>query len=348
MVHFMTASAQESVDVSFASDAFSLPGVAYSELDTEDKLIWRAWSPHNRPLPPPSVNQTQCVWARPSFGGHMCLMDNDRISQHIRKKGYWVGCDRYVEMWHTHHQKENNLKGRTGGQHFDIIVEVGANIGACTLQLLLQTNATILAFEPSPLNLFHLTETLHKTTLGNPLLASRVTIFPIAVGDSNKSDRIFVAKGNAGNSVIHETVRDHASQDMSLSYPIEVRTLDYVLSAHAFLKSYSISVMKVDAQGFECRVLSGLSRIAVAGMISTLSIELANGWLSPQGCSAQQALEQMRTLGFQLNPHWQSVPQCIRTYFGCDVVASWGRASDAPCTWKRGGGGHPEAIATCS
>ena len=272
----------------------------------------------------------------------MCLMDNDRISRHVRAKGYWVGCDRYVDMWNT------QLKRRNGGGHHmdDVVVEIGANIGACTLQLLLQTNATILAFEPSPLNLFHLTQTLYKSTLGNPLLASRVAVFPIAVGDENKPDSIFVAKGNAGNSVVHQTVRDHASQDMSLSYPIVVRTLDSVLSTGTH--SWSISIMKVDVQGFECRVLSGLKSIAMEGTISTMSIELANGWLLPQGCSARHALEQMRALGFQLNPQWSTVPACVRTHFGCDVIVSWGRASDAHCTWKRGEHGHPEVIAVCS
>jgi FkbM family methyltransferase len=163
----------------------------------------------------------------------MCLMDNDRISRHVREKGYWVGCDHYVEMWHSQRAQKDNSKRRNGGDKLDVVVEVGANMGACTLQLLLQTNATVLAFEPSrsPLNLFHLTESLHRTALGNPLLASRVAVFPIAVGDINGSDRIFVAMGNAGNSVVHEAVHDHSSQDMSLSYPIEVRTLDSVLSA---------------------------------------------------------------------------------------------------------------------
>jgi FkbM family methyltransferase len=349
VVIFAAASAQDGARVHSASDVFNLPGVTYSELDaTGIKLLWGAWSPRTRPLPPPSVSQSRCVWTRPSFGGDMCLMDDDRISRHVRNKGYWIGCDHYVEMWHNQRTREDNSKGRLGGDKLDVVVEVGANIGACTLQLLLHTNATVLAFEPSPLNLFHLTESLHRTALGNPSIASRVTVFPIAVGDFNGSDRIFVAKGNAGNSVVHETVRDHSRQDMSLSYPIEVRKLDSVLSAHAFSRSSSISIIKVDVQGFECRALSGMASIAQAGAISTMSIEIANGWLSAQGCSAKDALKQMRSLGFQLDPRWDTVPYCVRTYFGCDVTAKWERVSRAHCIWKRGDGDHPEAVAVCS
>ena len=36
-------------------------------------------------------------------------------------------------------------------------LQVGANIGACTVELLLRTNASIVALEPSPTNYFYLT-----------------------------------------------------------------------------------------------------------------------------------------------------------------------------------------------
>jgi len=332
----------------FTPDIANLAGVTFSEMDTAGKLIWRAWNPHSRPLPRPVGSRSRCVWMRPLFGGEMCLLEDDRISRHVRNKGQWIGCDHYVEMWHTQRIKRNTDIGKLGRDKQDVIVEVGANIGACTLQLLLQTNATVFAFEPSPLNLFHLTESLHRTGLSNPLLASRVVVFPIAVGDRNCSDRIFVAKGNVGNSVVNERVRDHASQDMSLSYPIQVRKLDSVLSAQSFTRSCSISMLKVDVQGFECRALSGMTSIVLAGAVSTMTIELANGWLSAQGCSAQHALKQMRSLGFQLDPRWEAVPYCVRTYFGCDVTVRWDfHSSPSHCLWKRGSGGHPGAVAVC-
>lgn len=341
------ACAQHSAQTHSTSDVFNLPGVTYSELDaTGIKLLWGAWSPRTRPFPP--LSESRCVWTRPSFGGELCLMDNDRISRHVRTKGYWVGCDHYVEMWHTQRTRGSTRKREIGGEKRDVIVEVGANIGVCTLQLLLQTNATVLAFEPSPLNLFYLTESLYRAALVNPSLAKRVTIFPIALGDFNGPDRIFIAKGNAGNSVVHKTVRDHSSQDMSLSYPIQVRTFDSVLSAQAFLRSSSISIMKVDVQGFECRALLGMASIAQAGAILTMSIELANGWLSAQGCSAKNALKQMFSLGFQLDPRWDTVPYCVRTYFGCDVTVKWGRDPRTHCIWKRGDRDHPEAVSVCS
>ena len=345
-----TLALRQQSGVFFTSDVANLAGVTLSEVDTAGKLVWRAWNPHSRPLPRPVGSRSRCVWMRPSFGGEMCLLEDDRISRHVRNKGQWIGCDHYVEMWHTQRIKRNTSiqTGKLGRDKQDVIVEVGANIGACTLQLLLQTNATVLAFEPSPLNLFHLTNSLYRTGLSNPLLASRVVVFPIAVGDRNGPDTIFVAKGNVGNSVVTERVRDHASQDMSLSYPIEVRKLDFVLSAQSFTRSYSISMLKVDVQGFECRALSGMTSIVLAGAVSTMTIELANGWLSAQGCSAQLALKQMRSLGFQLDPRWEAVPYCVRTYFGCDVTVRWDFHSSAShCLWKRGSGAHTGAVAVC-
>lgn len=348
VLHRGAATAQDAIHSHAASTVSSLAGITFAEVDTAGNFLWRAWSPRDRPLPLPFGSQSRCVWTRPSFGGHLCLMDDDRISRHVRDKGYWIGCDHYVAMWRAQRTKESNGSGKHRTHRKDVVIEVGANIGACTLQLLLQTNATVLAFEPSPLNLLHLTESLHRTVLSNPLLASRVAVFPIAVGDTNGSDRIFVAKGNAGNSVVHERVRDHSSQDMSLSYPIEVRTLDSVLSSHHFPRSSRVSIIKVDVQGFECRALSGMTSLARAGTFSTMTIELANGWLSAQGCSAQNALKQMRSLGFQLNARWDTVPHCVGTYFGCDVTVKWSaKHTPAHCIWERGTGDHPEAVAVC-
>jgi hypothetical protein len=113
-------------------------------------------------------------------------------------------------------------------------------------------------------------------------------------------------------------VRDYSSQDMSVFYPVQVRTLDSVIY-NDFVGRSIISVMKVDVQGFECRALSGMKRLTLGDAISTLAIEIANGWLKAQGCSARNALQQLHSSGFNLDPTWNNTPSCVRTYFGCDV-----------------------------
>jgi hypothetical protein len=52
---------------------------------------------------------------------------------------------------------------------------VGANIGACTVEFLSLTAAHVIAFEPNPLNLFHLTRTL-TTHAGDAMGGHRVSL----------------------------------------------------------------------------------------------------------------------------------------------------------------------------
>tara|TARA_B100001057_G_scaffold398878_1_gene409639 strand:- start:270 stop:1190 length:921 start_codon:yes stop_codon:yes gene_type:complete len=299
-----------------------------------------------QPLPRPVGSSTACTWVKVEFGADMCLMENDRISQHVMRHGSWIGCKNYINMWQE--KRSMSILYGTNTNKLDVIVEIGANIGACTLQLLLQTNATVLAFEPSPLNLYHLTESLVRTSRKHTSLVQRVVVFPIGIGDARQTQTIFVAKGNAGNSVINRKVRDHSSQDMSLSYRVVVSTLDSVLSAHTFMTRSAISIAKIDVQGFECRVLDGMTNIASAGGISAISVELASGWLSPHGCSPQLALAKLYRLGFKLNTSWSTVPHCLKTYYGCDTTAEWSRHLSSNCRWKSGNGKHPEAVAVCS
>lgn len=69
----------------------------------------------------------------------MCLAPStEHISWKIRSIGHWQDCEWLTRMWHLR------------AKEYDLFVEVGANIGACTLEMLLSTNASIVAIEPSP------------------------------------------------------------------------------------------------------------------------------------------------------------------------------------------------------
>ena len=94
--------------------------------------------------PPVGSLSTACTWVKVEFGADMCLMENDRISQHVMRHGSWIGCKNYINMWKE--KRSMSILYGTNTNKLDVIVEIGANIGACTLQLLLQTNATVFAF----------------------------------------------------------------------------------------------------------------------------------------------------------------------------------------------------------
>ena len=113
----------------------------------------------------------------------MCLYPpkDDIISDQIRKMGSWHDCDGLVQMW-----QRNTTALHRGRQ---LLLELGGNIGACTVEMLMRTSASLLVFEPNPQNLFHLTSTLRTLELERPQLgvADRVVVFPIGIGNMSRS-----------------------------------------------------------------------------------------------------------------------------------------------------------------
>ena len=70
-----------------------------------------------------------------------------------------------------------------------VFLEVGANIGACSLEVALSVaNASMLLFEPNPLNFFHLTSSLKWAYEAGRLSAARVVAFPLGAGSQGAGD----------------------------------------------------------------------------------------------------------------------------------------------------------------
>ena len=57
----------------------------------------------------------------------------------------------------------------------------------CTVQLLLQTNAHVVAFEPNPINQYHLTRTLLSLARLYPSIVGRVVVYPCGIGEVRES-----------------------------------------------------------------------------------------------------------------------------------------------------------------
>ena len=181
-----------------------------------------AWTPHQPPLS--AVHGSRCVWYPLRVGSHtseMCLRGrHDRLSLAIASQGTWAECDGLAELWN---------RRSTGGpaNASDVFIDVGANLGACTLHLLMKSSARAIVFEPSPANLFHLTESLHRAARDERAqrnrikrserlpLSERIVVLPFAAGDAFASLTLFAAQGNAGNSVLGVPIADHDGQDMT-------------------------------------------------------------------------------------------------------------------------------------
>ena len=155
---------------------------------------WLPWTPSAKPIPEQHPLGHTCVDGTLRLPGpldvSMCLSESDHVSKQLALNGRWRDCKALVQEWHQ------------GGSddHDNVAVELGANIGACTLELLLLTNASVAAFEPSPINLFYLTRTLSRLAARWPSITGRVAVFPIGAGDTAGRLQMSYEEGNLGNS----------------------------------------------------------------------------------------------------------------------------------------------------
>ena len=209
-------------------------------------------------------------------GTRMCLRARDGISQDIRVRGRYFDCAALSELW------RQQRGGREG-----IFLELGGNIGACTLEMLLLTNATIIVFEPNPISLFFLTSSVRLAVKQHARrLEQRVWVFPYAAGAAAARASIFSARGNGGNAIVNVAVRDWGKHRQTFDQlPIEVRPLDLL-----FPRGLEVHLLKMDIQGSECRALEGMQRMLQRTTIHSLHTELSEKHLRALGCNGSRLL----------------------------------------------------------
>ena len=167
--------------------------------------------------------------------------------------------------------------------------------------LLSTTNSIIIAVEPHPRNQFAFQQTI--SALQDPTLRHRVVLFPIGAGASSSTSTIYAAADNFGNSIVGIQVKDHDTQyfDTSEQHRVRIERLDSILKSSTDLDMSKplprIPLMKLDAQGFECNVLEGMSD-DLAKRIDIVRFEVSNQWLQAQNCT--NLLERFRKLGFNI------------------------------------------------
>lgn len=155
----------------------------------------------------------------------MCVHnERDYVADSIRAQGHWSDCNQLSVMWDEYLATNKHPTGRHQQQpkktrEYQYHFEIGANIGACVMQVLLTTPdyVHVVAFEPNPKNLFCLTSTLNRLPLG---LQRRVTLFPVALGATMQNSTINMAVGNYGNSVVSKVIGNGPDQRFLDPVPI--------------------------------------------------------------------------------------------------------------------------------
>ena len=168
-------------------------------------------------------------------------------------------------------------------------VDVGANVGEYSSSLLALTDSSCegLAFEPSPLAF-----TALQTKLA-PEIDKRLSIFQMALGDSVGVAN-FHMEANAGET--SSLVRHHSQVDAQV-VQIQTTTLDAAIKR--FGDPQRIDLLKIDAEGFDLRVLKGASELLRTHRVAVIQFEYNAPWAFA-GSTLADALDLLGDHGYSV------------------------------------------------
>lgn len=184
-----------------------------------------------------SCNMIPFTSAKSNVTSQICIHTfPDVIGEFIGKDGNWRDCKKLSMLWIS-----DGIEEEDGDS---LYIEIGANIGSCVMEMLLSTNARIIAFEPHPMNVYNIKKTVSQLS---KKYQDRLLLFPIGLGSVASSSTIFSGHDNMGNSIIGAQVKDWGTQrfDEHLQYKVFVDSLDSVLDA---TKIDNVELIKMDCQ----------------------------------------------------------------------------------------------------
>jgi len=175
----------------------------------------------------------------------------------------------------------------------DLVLDIGANIGAHTLHLaqLVGPNGRVLAFEPTDYALHKLRRNLEL----NPQLASRVTAYHCFLTASDADQvppAIYSSWPLAQEPGLHAK---HFGREMKTN-AAQARSLD---SIQAELAGQNVRLVKLDVDGFECEVLRGATSL-LRYVRPIFVMEVAPYVLKERGSSLEEFLSFFVQNGYSL------------------------------------------------
>lgn len=201
-------------------------------------------------LYPESENSTETVFVKSASQFRIYIRQNDLISVSIKLNANWRDCKELITLWYS-------LPGRSENDYF---LDIGANIGICSMNFLDRGIKTI-SIEPIPSNLNLYTKSL---LLLNPQMLKNVILFPCGVGEKLAASEIKIRKGNWGGSSILEDKQNY------LRFPIKISTLNVLLSKF----KGTIHLACLDIEGYEYYALLGAREILQRKIVRHFHMEL--------------------------------------------------------------------------
>ncbi len=173
----------------------------------------------------------------------------------------------------------------------DRFVDVGANIGMLTLlgSRLVGPTGSVDSFEPNPRNLERIAGFLAANHIEN------VRVHPAALGEVPGKLPLSVPRNNSGEGTLTPMAGIEANGlDRFQTFEVDVLVGDQVLAAH----DAPPALIKIDVEGFELHVLSGL-RQTLASARPVVTTEMKPEHLVRAGHTTNHLFELMGSHGYQ-------------------------------------------------
>jgi FkbM family methyltransferase len=171
------------------------------------------------------------------------------------------------------------------------VIDAGANVGALTLPIARAVSETghVLAFEPTP----SVCALLRRSLLLNGL-SDRVAIHEMALGRTNGRVPLHLSEVTGHNS-LYVFDPDYAFASHARVIDVEMRRLDDVV-----LPGTRIHIVKLDVEGAELDVLSGMERVLAENPDLAIVAEFGPSHLKRTRQSSDRWIGSFRERGFGL------------------------------------------------
>ncbi|CAE7211265.1 MGAT4C [Symbiodinium sp. CCMP2592] len=232
------------------------------------------------------------------------------VDKRILNQGQWSECALSAELLPPPTSQLSPQHWRSAGSGC-IVIDLGANIGACTL-LFASMGHRVIAVEPEPSNLLmlHASLSLPQLETDATLGFGKVAISPVAVDEAAGTVQLRRNPFDAGNSTIVQSAEESAAAAdqmplVEFSSIVPARPLDEIAEEQAFRLGGSLSdicMMKMDIEGAELKALRSAPKL-LAGPLRAISFEFSPGPTEADIAEAVVLLQLLAGHGFVIFGH---------------------------------------------